>query len=73
MTPLFVPFSNRRGMVGLLAVLFLFLLLGTISSTIILQASAKYRQAPECAPPWRSKRWPDPDQRARAELRRSPN
>ncbi len=36
--------SKRRGMVGMMAVLFLLILLGTISSTILLQATDKYRQ-----------------------------
>jgi hypothetical protein len=74
MTPLFFSSSNRRGMVGFLAVLFLLLLLGTISSTIVLQASAKYRQSARMRAALALETLARSGlDRARAELRRSPN
>jgi len=65
--------SKRRGMVGLMAVLFLLILLGTLSSTILLQAAEKYRQGGRLRAALALEALAQSGlERARAELRRAP-
>jgi len=65
--------SRRRGAVGMMLVLFLFLLLGSLSSTIMLQATEKYRQGARMRTALALEMLCQSGvERARAELRRAP-
>jgi type II secretory pathway pseudopilin PulG len=65
--------SKRRGMIGMMAVLFLLILLGMISSTILLQATEKYRQGARMRAAMALEALGQSAlERARAELRRAP-